>query len=204
MPCSIHSPTEPLQTGFEPSTCLADWNPFPLSKIKTGNMISLFALLSFICGTKCSQIVEVCAQSEQHYQGLLSWGLLCQELVKSHCKKILMDLSPYLLHLEGRQITPQIKEHHNRFIGFSWSILQQAQINSQDVTDTSSPHLEARPLGVCCYSQITLRGHFCETFQTWAEWVHNLRAGRAPSILLAVTQLQGMLTGPMMDPGSVC
>lgn len=25
-------------------------------------MISLFALLSIICGTKCSQIVEVCAQ----------------------------------------------------------------------------------------------------------------------------------------------
>lgn len=68
-------------------------------------MISLFALLSIICGTKCLQIVEVCDQSKQHYQGLLSWRLLCQELVKSHCKKKkkkinLLDLSPYVLHPE--------------------------------------------------------------------------------------------------------
>lgn len=84
VPCSFTAPQNHFNLTLNPLQCLADWNPLPLSK-KKDNMISLFALLSIICGTKCLQIVEVCAQSKQHYQGLLSWGPLCQELVKSHC-----------------------------------------------------------------------------------------------------------------------
>lgn len=66
-------------------------------------MFSPFAFLFFviICGTKCWRIVKVCAQSKQHYQGLLSWGLLYQQLVISHCKeekkKIIMLLDHRLL-----------------------------------------------------------------------------------------------------------
>lgn len=140
-------------------------------------MISLFALLSIICGTKCSQIVEVCAQSKQHYQGLLSWGPLCQELVKSHCTKILTTPN----HVSNQRATQSL---HWLFL----SILQQAGLNTRDVTGNSGPHSEARPLGVCCHSQTRFRDHFCETVQTRPEWVHNPRAGTTPSIPLAVTQ----------------
>lgn len=54
-------------------------------------MISLLALLSIICGTKCLQIVEVCAQSKQHYQGLLSWGPLLSRTREKSLQKIMIS-----------------------------------------------------------------------------------------------------------------
>ena len=172
-------------------------------------MISLFALLSIFCGTKCSQIVEVCAQSKQHYQGLLSWGLLCQELVKRHGKKKkTMKNSPGSRSLFApSRVTPNNCSNQTAPESFHWLLLVNITAGwnkTRDVTGNSSPHSEARPLGVCCHSQTRFRDHFCETVQTWPEWVHNPRAGRAPSIPLAVTQLRGMLTRPKMDPGSGC
>ena len=123
--------------------------------------------MSILCGTKCSQIVEVCAQSKQHYQRLLPWGLLCHRTREKSPQIliILLDVAPYLLHRERSQITPRIKEHHNHVIGFSRSILQRADTNSPDVTDSSIPHSEARPLGVCCHSQTGLRDLIARLFR---------------------------------------
>lgn len=186
LPCSTYSPTKLFPPGFGPKALSGRLKAFSTKlKRKTDNMISLFALLSIICGTKCLQIVEVCAQSKQHYQGLLSWGPHCQELVTTHGEKKYSLGSQFVFSSWWvRPKTSQIKKHPNHIIGFSRSMLLQAEQNTRVVTGNSSPHSEARPLGVCCHSQTRLRDHFCETVQTWPEWVHNPRAGTASSIPL--------------------
>lgn len=91
----------------------------------------------------------------------------------------------------------------NHFTEIYWPIFPQAVVNKQDVTGSSGPHSDARPRGVC-FPIRQGSGRFCEIVQRWPEWVHNLRVTRAPSIPLAVTQIQGMVTGPEIDPGSGC
>lgn len=167
-------------------------------------MISLFALLSVICATKCLQIVEVCAQPTQLYQRLLPWGPLCQALRRIHWRKtIISQISVLACHAAAEtKIFLTSRSRWIVLIEISWYLWHQAEnISSLEATGNSGPHSEGRSSGARCPNETRSRHQFCETVQTWPARVHNQRAWTAPSIPVAVTQTV-WVTGPKRNPGS--
>lgn len=158
VPCSTHSLTEPFPPGFEPNALFGRPKPFFTKYEERQTTCSLCLLCCHYLWYKMfadcwkfvlspSSITRGYCHGDYFIKN--SWSVAAKKII------ILLDLSPYLFHREWCQITSQTKKQQNCFIGFSWSVIQQADINTRD--GNSSPHSEAWPLGVCCHSQTRLR-----------------------------------------------
>lgn len=182
--------TEMCYTGFEPGTSSGRLKLFSFKYyIKDTDMFFFVCFFLSISVVQC-RLLKFHAQSKQHYQGLLSWELLYQKLVRSLEKKKKKTITfQLLIVIDAKWIL-----NPKRSLALQSQKLVSQILNMQSFAAHSSPHSEAWPFGVCCpkSDQIT------RTFRLGQNGSTTQRAegsqGNSSSGTLAAPQSQSLQT----------